>query len=464
MAGDIRILSFDGGPGPVLQVMLLQEVVNRYPTFFDEPVIFTGTSDGGLVSLFLADRLNGGMAPAEALNQCLEFIERYSAAFVRDKRLIAFALGAWAYASVVPFREELESTFGEKTLDSIRTGGKHQVAVTIFDTASWRARLPRSFGFGARNADAPEYQPSADYADLSLVEVALATSSLPVFTQIHRTPDNEGNLDGFVSANNPAMSVLTTVVQDVVRQESPTGDPFNEVVLLSLGVSQTLEEADLGRRGGLVRSLIMLLSDRPDLRRVARHRAIDLPLLLFNPDLEPAPPSSDIDDDQLDWGWWEVLSRAPYFLNLMLSGQSGTTTHQCASLLTDTRFHRYEPRIHNVRAVMRFLIRRNQGALEELRKVRDVCLFGTVGTPSLDDAENIARTERFFDWIGDRWVVANNFLENVDTSQQSRVSNNDAHFYPFFPIEGPRPVLGQAVTGPVVAVGPVFPYPPDFPR
>ena len=78
----VNILSFDGGPGPLLQLRILRKLVDDQPQLLDEVDLFAGTSDGALVGLYLAHALQNrnGRSVAQIVDDCIDFTRAYSAA------------------------------------------------------------------------------------------------------------------------------------------------------------------------------------------------------------------------------------------------------------------------------------------------------------------------------------------------------------------------------------------------
>ncbi len=393
----VRILSMDGGPGPLYHLRLLREIERRNPGFIERTDVFAGTSDGALVSLCLAKHLAEGRSGAEALDACAGFAEEYSGAFSEGASFARFLSRDEPYSDGRRFREALARRLGETTLDDLHARGRH-VAITTFNANPWRPRFYRSFGPGwARNPDD---------GPRKLREVAHDTSSVPGVMPVGLS-QGVAYLDGFLASNNPSVSALSVVVRDIVRRSHPGEDPFNHVVLLSLGVGQTFREADIERRGGFVRNLIELFSDDRRLLRAAAAPSLrDSARGLFRGAARASRGA--LADEPLIWGAWSLGGHLLYLVDMMLHGQSAEIDHNCERLLGSNRFHRYEPRIDLMRAVVRFLFKRGHGSAAAMEALYRSC-FGDARPEDADDAreadENRRRTDNTLAWIARSWMA-----------------------------------------------------------
>lgn len=393
----VRILSLDGGPGPLYHLPLLREIEHRSPGFIARTHVFTGTSDGALVALFLAKQLAEGRTGAEALDACQRFADAYSQSFSQGASWRGFFFRNQPYSDGRRFRDALSTWFGETTLDDLHARGRH-VAITSFNASPWRPRFYRSFG--------PGWSRNAKDGERTLREVAHDTSSVPGVMPVSLSR-GVGYLDGFLASNNPAMSALAVIVRDIVRREHPGEDPFDHVVMLSLGVGQSLREARIEERGGLTRNLIELLSDDVRLLAAADQESLtDAVKTLFGN--KPRGEREALGRASLNWGALDLFGHLVYLADMMFHGQSGEVDHNCERLLGSARFHRYEPRIALMRAVVRFLIKRGDGSTAAMEALYRACFRDDVETApedARDAEENRDRTRRVLAWIDASWMA-----------------------------------------------------------
>lgn len=284
------------------------------------------------------------------------------------------------------FRDALSTWFGETTLDDLHARGRH-VAITSFNANPWRPRFYRSFG--------PGWSRNAEDGERTLREVAHDTSSVPGIGPVALSR-GVAYLDGFLASNNPAMSALAVIVRDIVRREHPGEDPFDHVMMLSLGVGQSLREARIEERGGLTRNLIELLLDDVRLLAAADQESLtDAVKTLFGN--KPRGEREALGRASLNWGALDLFGHLVYLADMMFHGQSGEVDHNCERLLGSARFHRYEPRIALMRAVVRFLIKRGDGSTVAMEALYRACFRDDVETApedARDAEENRDRTRR----------------------------------------------------------------------
>ncbi len=191
-----RILSIDGGGikgvFPAAFLASIEETLGDAPvsSFFD---LIAGTSTGGIIALALGLGLRA--------NEVLEFYELYGPE-IFPRRSPFWLLGPAKYETG-PLKNALEETFGSKRLgDSSRrllipsfnaTTGK----IYIFKTAHHQ-RLQMDFRIRA-------------------VDVALATSSAPVYFPPYSSGREATLIDGGIWANNPVGLAVTEAISMLGR-------------------------------------------------------------------------------------------------------------------------------------------------------------------------------------------------------------------------------------------------------
>lgn len=413
----LKILTFDGGPGPLLHIRVLKRLEARKPGFLHEVDLFAGTSDGGLMSLYLAKALTEGKSSAEAIDGCIKFSDDYSDCFARDKGVPHFLAGLRAFTRGGHFADIVKQHFlyydpalGE-TRDMTLGDLNRNVVVTSFDTRDWVPRMYRNFG------DSKDKERDLK---LPLWEVAASTSSLPMATPIHGGQENRGYLDGVVCSNNPAMSAVTLAAKhlwNLHMQAERLPDPSDDapvlhgMTVLSLGVVQSYEEALLERAGGLLPTLAMLCSQSRLVRYIAPGGSLgDRLRLLRSPELlaQKYQNARDILEGigHQNWGWIETLARRPtYLIDLLMHGLNGEVSRQCRRLLGGRRYHRYEPQINLMNVVVNFFFDHGSKARPYLDDVCRRCFGEDTGHPlTADDRENRKSTEKLLDWLDANWL------------------------------------------------------------
>lgn len=212
-----RILCLDGGGvRGMLTVCVLQRIVKKHPTFFDNVDAIVGTSAGGILSLLLS----AGYTP----DQC-EKIFDFSMPHI-------FSHNPWRVIN--PFRakysdkskEELLRYFlGERkmvdlertcTVIAFRLDGHKSKTHSFFHKEGWRPAIFSNMHKGDSNIT-PD-------ADLFAWEAAMSTSAAPTFFPVHR-----GYTDGGIVANNPSIVAISKAIAHLPNLST------RNIVLLSLG-------------------------------------------------------------------------------------------------------------------------------------------------------------------------------------------------------------------------------------
>ena len=470
----LRIVTFDGGPAPMLHVHVLSRLEGALrergsPSMLAQTDMLAGASDGALMSLYLAMRLGarGGRPDVEEiLADAIGFMDRYAAAFHEDMatrdiaaaldqvnvildqrvpfwkettlpaqlralaampvrslgdlwraplggaalelwQLRRFLLGlAPLNRSVSRFRAVLEREFEGRTLGDL----ERSVAVLAFDTKEWAPRMFRNFG------DDTTAEGRADRdRDLAVpvVDAILATMSLPLMFPIFGGPSGEeqrGYLDGIFAANNTAVSAVSLAIRHLVVPRLAAGkNPLAELRVLSLGATQTEEEATLERDGGLLRTLVLLLSHERETRMIFSVPPRDLWRYLRDPAVRPEFHRNLASKGvgAAPWGWGSFLGRPTLVGNLLIHGLNEEVSRQCARLLGDGGYHRLKIRINLARAIFTILGRRRVVSETDLPWNARRC-FPEPGMDeklplSTDEIKNRGRTLGALRWIEESW-------------------------------------------------------------
>jgi Patatin-like phospholipase len=464
-----RVLSLDGGPGPLMELRVIAELERLFATeahrgsFLDRVDLFAGTSNGGLMSLFLAKelttrdaRLRAGetaRTTSEILEACMRFSDTYAAALAPGTRHLAslltplaslreimvdlasapsmrqdglivdrlrallpmplHAVGAigdlWrirrtllGVEPVTPGREleqHLRDAFGDTRLADLT----RKVVILSFDTTVWKPRVFRNFwaddeaGHLDRDRDGP----------VTLVDAGMATASMPLFLPVFPGPGGRGYLDGIFAANNPVSAAITMLVRHGDASGAPL--PLDEIVALSMGVSQTIEEANIEQTGGLG-ALIDIAAVRDRVTRMVHSARDDQRRGYFrDPDVrvEVHQKSKRQGVGGVSWGWLDYALRPTFVLNMLIHGMNGESSAQAARLLRG-QFFRHAPRINLAKllfeSVFLGLTVNETEVPSQAAKCFDGLFPGARATiESKDDIRNRDETRHLVKWIDHHW-------------------------------------------------------------
>jgi predicted acylesterase/phospholipase RssA len=369
--GRVRALCFDGGPTPFVTLRMLYRAERWSKRELGRSVIervnlFSGTSDGAIIALFLAKKLADGLSGEEALARCIAFTGQYLSAFtVLPSNLARAASLVRPLFDGRALREMLYAAFGDTTLGDLSKEHR-DVTVLAFDAEKWEQTTYHSFDPGA--------DPAA-----RLFEVALASASMPVMMPAFRsqqpnydpatgrgvadpadgkvTPRPRGSraiLDGAVVANNPVMAV----VADAVLRAS-----WHDTASVERSVNNEFR-CNGGAARYLPRVTVLSLGARPytDGRRLLRHRLVEaverhargarVPERIADPPItrdvsrfEGAEQTVLIDYGILQWATYQFPLGV---LNLFLQGNADYSHRHAQQLLGIERYHRVEPELEIV--------------------------------------------------------------------------------------------------------------------
>ncbi len=196
-----KILAFDGGPSPSIMIRVLQRLEAWSPGFLEQVDMFSGASNGGFISLYLAHALNRGDSSAEAINGAISFESKLLRLFKLElKGFLRLATLGMSMVDGPTLRKLFESEFGDSRLGDLK---KPMVSLTAFDATRWRRRSLHSFG-------------DAQMREFTLVDAAMASAAfmplLPSFRSIQRSgQDDRGDLllDGALTENSTMLSALS---------------------------------------------------------------------------------------------------------------------------------------------------------------------------------------------------------------------------------------------------------------
>lgn len=183
-----RILSLDGGGCHCLaQAILLRRIFEKFPDFYNQIDLFTGTSAGGLLALALADK-----GPAALALFCPEtlmkiFKRRWTMGMIPSEGLTSSKYGN------IELKTFLDEQFGNKTLEEC----EQFVFIPAFKLSNsensqgrWHPEFFTNY-YGSSNSQT------------LMRDVGLRTSAAPTYFPIYQNYS-----DGGIFANNPASCAL----------------------------------------------------------------------------------------------------------------------------------------------------------------------------------------------------------------------------------------------------------------
>lgn len=197
-SGPLRVLCIDGGGYLGLSAAAFLRCTEQHfqVTCHERFDVFVGTSTGGLIALSLASGKSG--ADVESLYRTLG--HTVFPAQNRFRRWLLFLRQfLWSKYSNKQLRKALTDAFQSTTLRDIHTRGK-SVAIPALSAATGMPRIFKTNHSRKLTRD----------ADVSLVDVALATSAAPTYfpaAEVHHGNDGTSDffMDGGVFANNPSL-------------------------------------------------------------------------------------------------------------------------------------------------------------------------------------------------------------------------------------------------------------------
>jgi hypothetical protein len=344
---ELKIISIDGGPGAHIGLRMLLQIERwradrGQPSVLKQADMLSGTSDGGLLALFLARRLQEQVDPLQALEECIEFHRECLATVTLGPMdvLRVLRVATRPVYDGIALREVYSSAFGELTLGDV----KHRrplFGVMAFDVKRWE---PISFS---------NFPPNAN-DHVSLVDIAMATGSSPVLMPLQvlcvNTMRDEQRwneqskeelhpfIDGFAANNNPTWSAINHALTYLAHNDPNSNGTYfidnysrvGRLKLLSLGarsIERTLPWEEHEPE--------WLSDGHPTLARIYRLRRA------LCGDDDPLTPGSSA------WGMgqWLVRTLGFGFLNLCIQGASAMEHQSARTLLGVKKYHRFHPQI-----------------------------------------------------------------------------------------------------------------------
>ncbi|MSP61040.1 MAG: hypothetical protein EXR72_11985 [Myxococcales bacterium] len=216
-----RILSLDGGAGAITYINCLVDLERRSPGFVAATDLFVGSSAGSFLAIYLACNVAlvdaGRISGVELLEACRSFLTAAARAMV--------PASPQAYVDMVLGKGPLSNY--DKTQALMQEEANYGPTTTLGDLPPGRRVVVPAGRAGAPWG--PRTYDSADPADAGerLYDVALRSGSFPIVF-----PIRDGQVDGAVNTNNPAMIGL---VRALAGRGKVAAVPHEEIVLINLG-------------------------------------------------------------------------------------------------------------------------------------------------------------------------------------------------------------------------------------
>ncbi|MCK6507340.1 patatin-like phospholipase family protein [Myxococcota bacterium] len=345
----MRVLSLDGMSAAALQIRLIRAFEQANPGFIRSVDCFVGASDGGYMALFLASRVTDDDAANLAmLDEAIAFNNALVPLFHLSLRKgVKFATGWYPLLCVDQFRQVFQRYLGDGNLGQVR----RKLVVCSFGAISWSpviySNLEPDVAPGPRHRGTP---------DTSLVDLALATSALPLALPMYGKGAARV-IDGGWVATNPTMLGVSELcrAQARLRAVDPTA------VLASLRV------LSLGARDSLAERKSVL--NRPPFGMG----------YLFS---------------RNSWGWMQWIVLRPWLLlDMSLQGTISLAHQELLSILPEARYRRIHPPMSEIQDGWRLLL----GCPDRLIRSFDQQAAGLVGDPRWFEANNR--------WIRDHYLA-----------------------------------------------------------
>ncbi|MDC0711871.1 patatin-like phospholipase family protein [Stigmatella sp. ncwal1] len=347
----MRVISFDGGPSALITLRVLRELEARYPGFVDRAQMFSGTSTGAFVSLYLAHALSarhreGNKQPGclDIIDGCIAFNERMTRQFkVKAINIARLISGLYPMYDGEAIREVLEETFGDAKLCEL----ERMVVIEAFDSTVWR------------KATYHQFPPHADYVT-TIVDAALASSAFPVLMPIYRSGNNLGGhkndlmMDGALSNNSTAMTALSDALGYFAYQDGHDAE------------ADGLSEARY-----LSRISILSLGCTPQSPKwFERCAEMNSSLGTFLESLWKKPHRRPM--REMNYGWIWLLLHNFRAAMAYIEGGAQSDARYASELLGPTRFFRFRPPLNSIDFVMN-LLGDPDALIEQTRDVARVC-------------------------------------------------------------------------------------------
>ncbi|HYO53322.1 patatin-like phospholipase family protein [Archangium sp.] len=340
---EVKVISFDGGPSPMVTLRILYKIEQWYAdknegrSFIKTANMFAGTSDGALISLFMANALkkDKDLSGLKLLEQCIEFNDKLVRMFkLDDTARMRLLLGKESIFEREVLEDILKDAF-EDTLMEDLVGSDWPVLVGAFDATAWEMTTFHSDNWRVDG-------------NMKLVDVGLAASAFPIMLPPFKSPDhpqlkNHLILDGVLASN----SMIPATIRGVGLRfaSNPQGDSAeanrssnasDRIKLLSIGSTSTRFPNENDKDISTLKIILFLL---PYLHR----------LFKFNLDINNQADSTPR-SPKTGWrAWFENLFSV---LNAIIEGGSQLDDGVATHTLGPKRYFRFKPEVPNFRLVL----------------------------------------------------------------------------------------------------------------
>ena len=288
-----NILSMDGGPAAPVQIRILRKIEAKYPGFLAETDMFAGTSDGAVLTAFLASRLPEDKAEAKRIS--LDIIDdaiqlsniTIRALQPRPWSMLQFMTGFGPLVEYRRMEAALQYAFGDMKIKDIN----RRILIASYDCNNWTMGNFTNVDILSKQADMPVY------------EAILASASLPLYAPVYRASNGRKFLDGVFVGNNPSLVATGTLLQSIwlTHHFAENTTEWHKIVervrILSMGVGEVHAEAQRP-----IESIPSLCQQLFGIDWLEEH------------------------DGSLRWGWWQWLLERPALLaSIVYHSQSAAT-------------------------------------------------------------------------------------------------------------------------------------------
>lgn len=218
-----RVLSLDGGGVHcILQATILLRIFEKYPTFFENIDIFSGTSAGALLCLALISR---------GPEKFVELINEKTLCDIFQTNYLCYPLASRGIFQAKYKNENLknllEEEFGEKKIFQM----EKKIFIPTFKlcTKGKKHYRPKFF----HNFDENAHQ------DVKIMDIGVRTTAAPTYF-----PTYQGYCDGGIVANNPDNDCISTVRKFDNHDE--------KYIVMSIGSGAFLEKFEEENDWGMV--------------------------------------------------------------------------------------------------------------------------------------------------------------------------------------------------------------------
>lgn len=218
-------LAFDGGPGGLLEVLVLKQIETAYPGFLKATRLFSGTSAGSVNALVLASVEDG----ATKLDALEDFWQNIGPTFSNTP--LGFVGAAFGFNALFNNKALIEHLSSSELLGSLTMSALPKAACAV----AYNVESAQGMVLSNLRSDFPGH-------DWACVDVAVSSGASPMVMPAHR-----GFIDGGVFSNNPARPAISALYAAIVGDELSGQQAHPEVERVNAGSRQGKNDALLMR-------------------------------------------------------------------------------------------------------------------------------------------------------------------------------------------------------------------------